>query len=231
MKRQMIVFVSVLAILIAVIFLIRFSNERDRGKAPRALFDLPEDGIAAMEIVNFTQGFYFKKDVGDWTVKKVKTELSASITESTKTLGAVDAVPEGTPEKADPVKISELLTHLKTLKAGEPVATEKESVGKFQINPHSLHVILYATDGKESGRLYVGKMGPDFMSSFVKKGDSDAVYLVDENLGGFMSYPYEEWLLPEKKDGAAAHAAKPDEAAKTGQKGSAHAASKKQKKR
>lgn len=224
----MIVLVSVLAVLLAALLLIRLSDDGNRGKAPRALFNLPEDGAAALEIVNFTQGVYLKKDGEDWTVKRVATELSESITESPKGLATIDA--GAAPEKADPVKVTELLTHLKTLKAFEPVATEKESVGKFQINPHSLHVILYDANEKELGRLYVGKMGPDFMSSFVKKGDSDAIYLVDENLGGFMNSPYEDWLLPEKKDGATAGATKPDESA-TVQKGSAHAASKKQKKR
>lgn len=242
MKRQIAVLLSVLSVLIAVIFSLRHAGDGNPTGAKRALFDLPEDGIAAVEINHFTQGFYFKKDGGDWTVKRVKTELANSIEKKNggtpdDAAGKAVSKPQNaaetaeTPEKADPVKLSSLLTNLETLEIGEPVATEKESVGQFQINPHSLHVILYGGDGKELGRLYVGKMGPDFMSSFVKKGDSDAVYLVDENLGGLMNYSYEDWLLPEQKDGGVAGAAKPDEPVKAVKKGSAHAASKNKKNR
>lgn len=251
MKRQAIVLSSILAILLLAVFFVRRSHNVNEGGQQKKLFNLESDSIAAFEINQFTQGLYFSKEGENWVVQKLKTDLTESIeaesetsptTPKKKKVGKSPDTNES-PVPADPVKISSLLANLTTLKTGEPVATEKVSVSKFQINPHSLHAILYGKDGRELDRFYVGKMGPDFMSSFVKKGafgtgsaQENLVYLVNENLQGLMSYSYEQWLLPENTDGIAKEGISPAPAKKAklpkaGQKGSAHATSKNKKNR
>ena len=253
MKRQILILVLVLAALLLAVFSASFVGESTQsGESKTNLFDLTREQISAFEIDNFTQGFYFNKEGEDWKIRRVKTELDKAITKANEDPSSakkntslkskentVDADVDTSAVKADPVKISSLLTSLVTLKTGEPIATEKHSIEKFQINSHSLNIKLYDKDGKELGKLSVGKTGPNFMSTFVKKGDKDAVYLVDENLQGFMSYPYEQWLA--KDSTAALDAPKPGPKAvetvkksptiaNTTKKGATHAGSKNKKK-
>ena len=199
MNKQAVVLASMLALLLAAVFFVNQArNSSEKSALEASLLGVAQDDVAAFEINNFTEGLYFKKHGDAWLVKPVKTELAKAI-EADANAGQQQADAKEA-VAADPVKVSTLLTNLSLLKSAEPVATEKESVGKFQINEHSLHIILYDRDNKELGRLYVGKTGPDFMSTFVKRGDSDAVYLVQENLQGIMNYHYEQWQLGENKE-------------------------------
>lgn len=242
MKRQILALAALAAVLLfGAYFVHRASNEKEQGVAQRNLFDLPENGIVSVEIANFTQGYSFEKKGADWFVTQMKTELAKSIeadnaVKDAKTSAekAETAKESDQPVKADPVKLTSLLTSLQTLKIGEPVATEKDSVGKFQINQHSMRVTLYGEGRKELGRLYVGKIGPNFMSTYVKKNDADAVYLVEENLQGLLNYSYEQWALSEQGADAQQPLKKDDKTASAQpgkKKGNAHAATKSKKPR
>lgn len=199
--------------------------------AHRALFDFKSDDVGAFKIANFMEGFEFKRDGDVWLVKAAPTELSNSIAasdndatpakgeKSAKDTGSTDGVEQADAAseafaKADPVKIASLLTNITELKTSEPIASEAGARNLFQINPHSLSVMLYDKQGAELAQLFIGKNGPDFMSTYVARGDENDVFLVAENIKGLTTFPLEEWLFKEeKKDDAAMEPAVDEDAA------------------
>lgn len=194
----MFILAAILAILAAAILLVPDPRDAVVVSESKPLFSLSQDGIVAFQINNFLQSHYFKRDNGKWLVKRVQNDLAKAVLAKDPTA----PVPSGTEEfaEADPVKVAKLLTHLTTLTVGLPVATEKGSMADFQINENSLHVILFGKDGQELGRLFVGKQASDYLSSFVKRNRENEIYLVSENLGGLLLYPYEDWLIQQAND-------------------------------
>lgn len=197
MQKNLVILALVFGILLAA-FLVYNRNLDDLGvksKSGFLLAPLKQDDVRAFQINNFTEGYHFKKmDIG-WSVKRVETPLVQKIrAEDSKAL-----VPPTMPEQpADAMAVSRFLTHLFLLEVTEPIATGIEAVAKFQINEHSSHVIFFDEKGKELTKLFVGKQGPDFMSSFVRRGDENAIYLVEKNLHTLMLLPFEDWLFKEK---------------------------------
>lgn len=193
MKKQISILAAILAVLAAAILLVPDSRDHFVEFESKPLFSFSQDGIAAFQINNFLQSYYFKKDGDKWGFKRVQNDLAKSVLAKDPTA----PVPSGEEEfaEADPVKVVRLLTHLTTLTVGQPVASEKGSATDFQINDNSLHVILFDNDDKELGRLFVGKQAADFLSSFVRRNRENDIYLVSENLGGLLLSPYEEWLI------------------------------------
>lgn len=173
------------------IFVRPFSDNADRAEEAQPLFAFAQQDVAAFQINHFISGLFFKKDGQGWLVKRVKNELAKSVEAKEGKAG----IKEDTVfSKADPVAVAKALTVLFLLKIGEPVAAKPEKLPLFQINRHALHLIFFNAEGKELGRLHIGKEGPDLFSSFIKKPASDAVYLADQNLRGLFLRNFEDWL-------------------------------------
>lgn len=197
MQKNLVILALVFGVLLAA-FLVYNRNLNDLGVKPKSEFlltALKQDEVTAFQINNFTEGYYFKKVDTGWSVKRVETPLVQKI----RTEDSAALVPPTTPEQqADAMAVSRLLTHLFLLEVTEPIATGSGAVAKFQINEHSPHVVFFDAQGKTLARIFVGKQGPDFMSSFVRRGDENAIYLVEKNLHTLMLLPFEDWLFKEK---------------------------------
>lgn len=197
MQKNLVILALIFGILLAA-FLVYNRNLNELGvksKSGFLLTALKQDDVTSFQINNFTEGYHFKKGDTGWSVKRVETPLVQKI--RTENIDAL--VPPTTQEQqADTMAVSRLLTHLFLLEVTEPIATGSGAVAKFQINEHSPHVVFFDKRGKALTRLFVGKQGPDFMSSFVRRGDEDAIYLVEKNLHTLMLLPFEDWLFKEK---------------------------------
>lgn len=199
MERKLTILAFVFGVLL-VCFLIynRSLNVHERGLSHKFLLPFKQDQIAAFEINNFTESFYFKKTDGSWELKRGPSLLAKSIAEKEENRDVLIPT-EGSFQKADPVAVTKLLTPLLLLEVSEAIATSRDAAKTFQINPHSLHVIFFDGSGKQLARLNVGKQGPDLMSSFVQKDAENAVYLVEKNLPGLILQPFEAWLFKEQE--------------------------------
>jgi hypothetical protein len=81
--------------------------------------------------------------------------------------------------RADTKRIDNLLGDLRGLK-GEVRARKPSLFGDFAItDEQAVHLIVRDTGGSELAHLLIGKAGPDWRSSFVRKAGEDAVYLVN----------------------------------------------------
>lgn len=218
MRKNLVILGFVFGVLLgAFLFFNHDLNRVGMETEPGPLLSFHQDEVAAFQINNFAEGYRFEKTDAGWNVKRVPTELKKSLAENNENcegsageliqdpsdpakLSGGDCVlplAEESVQMADPVKVTRLLTHLFLIRVSEPIATSPDAASLFHINPHSLHIIFYSDRNEELGRLYVGKQGPDLMSSFVKRGDEPAVYLVEKNLHGLILLPFEEWFAKE----------------------------------
>lgn len=205
MKRHLTTLVAILVVLGVLIFLFSDSQNLNKTHANDPLFGFTKNDIAAFQVNNFLQGYAFQKDSDSWTIQRVQNDMTKSLMASGKMEQAI-STEDATGKPVDLVKVTSLLTHLTTLTIGEPIASEPASAAHFQINQYSPHVILFDKSGKELGRLYIGKPGPEVMTTYVKRNAENDVYLVDESMSGLLLYPYEDWLISDGKTETQDHA-------------------------
>lgn len=185
-----------LAFLTLAVLVFFFANPLKNGNEmtpPKPLFTFKTKDVAGFQINNFVSGLDFKKDGETWLVKRVKNKLAKELEAKA---GDGKSVTEEDKDyaRANALVLAKFLPHLTSLTVSEPIAKLSDKPGLFEINEHSLHVIFRNKNGRELGRLYIGKQGPDLFSSFVKRGDSDDVYLVEENLKTLTLKEYEDWV-------------------------------------
>lgn len=203
MKKQHISFLATcfLVLLAAAIFVSR-PLENDKKHA-QSLLPFTRNAVAAFEISEFTQGLSFKKEGDTWLVRRVKTDLAKKIEKDAhhNENGIPANFTEDTEYKlADVVKVTSLLTALGLAEITTPVASEVASLTKFQINDASLRVVFFDKSNQELGRVSIGKIGPELMSTFVRVGHEANVYLVNENLRDLATTRYEEWMVPSAQE-------------------------------
>lgn len=191
MTRQIKILLVILALLLLGVFAILYQQKILQKPKNNPLFSFTEDQIDSFRINHFTMGLLFQKKDQEWTVKRIKTDLTTQLEEKTKeNIGITDEAPQIA--KTD--EVDRILSELIKIKKTEPVSVLANEPAVFEINEHSLHVIFYDKQGKELDRLFVGKEGPDPASSFVKKANASEVYLAPQNFRSFLLKNFEEWL-------------------------------------
>jgi hypothetical protein len=84
--------------------------------------------------------------------------------------------------KAQEKQIEKLLETLKGMR-GQLRSTKEELLSDFEIGEEeTFHLVLSDEEGTELSHLLVGKKGPDWKSSFVRRSGESNVYLANENL-------------------------------------------------
>lgn len=203
MKRQISILAGVLMALLIILIIVRVKDYDANKIQKRDLFSFHQDDVTSFQVDHFTTGILFKKFGDEWKIKRVETELSEELKKETNN------GPGETDEdfvSANSVEVAKVLTYLCHIKVGEPIAKQNSETNLYQINKHSLHVIFLDRNDQELDRLYIGKQGPEMFTSFIKKSDSDFVYLTEQNYRLMLMREYNEWLPtkatetePEKK--------------------------------
>ena len=165
---------------------------------------LKKDAVTAIEIENLMEGIRLTKDEkGDWKVEKKQTELARKIEEQEsrtpdkKKEGRGETSKETGPVPADPAKADQVIALLAGLKKGTPVSTNPEKQGQFQVTEVALNVTLFDKGGSKLARIFVGKQGPNFFSTFIRADGSSEVYLSEETFTAGRQ-PLEEWKKKEE---------------------------------
>ena len=161
-----------------------FAEFQESKQLPFPLLNFAVDDVTAFQINSFTEGLLFKKQGEGWTVQKTSTKLSQNIGQKQEDAPVI---------RADSVKVAQFLTRFDLMHLQEPVATNQDSAKTFQINPHSLHVIFYAKNGKVLEKVFVGKPGPGALSTYLKRSKSNSVFLVQEQLHPIMLQSLKDW--------------------------------------
>ena len=179
------------AFLLGLFFVWRF-QQPEKKTAPVSLLTGSADQANAFALNNFTLGLLFTKtEDQQWTVQRVKNDLVKDLEQ--KSAGPLVEVDEQTLQ-ARTDDVNALLTTLFAIKDLELVSTTAGESNVFEINKFSLHVILFDENNKEIGRIFFGKQGTEPGTLFVKRGDSQNVYLMGTDPRLMLLKKYEEWL-------------------------------------
>jgi hypothetical protein len=84
---------------------------------------------------------------------------------------------------ADPTIIEGVLKKIQDFKKINLASRKKDKHSLFEVKEGmGVEVSLYGPDKKELARFLIGKTGPDFLSTYIRKADADDVYLYDDYL-------------------------------------------------
>lgn len=166
-------------------------------KTETLLAPIDLNDIAGFQIEHFTNALLFKKEgEGNWLVKQVKGALAEKIEAGTKEKVANE---DENFVNADPELVAQALMTLTQVKKTPPIAVTQDS-SSFEINPYSLNVRLFDKEGIALETVYIGKNGPEFFSTFIKKGDGPEIFLANANLRGLFLRDFKGWVYEDEED-------------------------------
>lgn len=95
---------------------------------------------------------------------------------------------------ADQRLVDEAIEQLQQIQAANLASRKKDKHELFEVTEgKATEVILLDDREKELAHLFVGKSGPDFFSTYIRKADSDQVYLEERFPQGLYDQPTREW--------------------------------------
>ena len=99
---------------------------------------------------------------------------------------------EGYP--ADPTLVAGVIKKIQGFKKINLASRKKDKHSLFEVKEGmGVEVTLLGPEKKELARFLIGKTGPDFLSTYIRKADSDDVYLYDDYLRGDFDRPVNNW--------------------------------------
>ena len=164
--------VFVFLILVVLIFENPFGKSEHEKKLETAapLFpDFNEEQVAKIEIIAPDGTATLSKQNGEWRV------------------ASMDNYP------ADSEGIAQLLTKVGELKNTQRVSKNPEKQSEFEVDSTGVEAKLMDANDKSLAHLFVGKMTPGFLSSYVRVADSNDVYVAQGSLQSVFNKGTRTW--------------------------------------
>ena len=166
--------VIVLAVLLGVATLLETRVEREKEAELKPFF--PELKVESLNFIRFTKGekkIELKRERDRWWVK-LSEDRWFPVT---------------------PEDIRDVLDFFDDLAPAEVIAHGKDKLEKFELTDElALKVELaQSLEDKNPYRIYLGKTGPDFRSTYVVKPDADTIFLIADNKNSFFQREPKEW--------------------------------------
>lgn len=124
-----------------------------------------------------------------WEVSALVTPLRQQILDQEKG----SAAPLARKFAADRSRVNGAIGVFSGLEEGVLVSDNPDKQNIYQVGPAGLHVKGLDSKGNAVFDVVIGKNGPDFISSYIRRGDRNEVYLVNRPLVGVFSPRYEDW--------------------------------------
>ena len=161
-KKNIFILLAVFAVIVLIAVIIEVPlSKRGQKKAAKELtlfsgFDAEQ--ATSIEIITSDRQVKLNRDSGAWLV----------------------ATSENYP--ADPKAIETALAKVVALRASHIASKSAEKHPQFEVDKSGIEVKVLGAEDNLLAHFFVGKMGPDYMSSYVRKADQDTVFLVGEYL-------------------------------------------------
>jgi hypothetical protein len=95
---------------------------------------------------------------------------------------------------ADPVLVEEAVGKIQRIQKINLASKKKGKHALFEVaEGMATEVLLFGPKEKEIAHLYIGKSGPDLFSTYIRRADSDEVYLLEEHLKGQFEREVNNW--------------------------------------
>lgn len=178
-NRPIIYLLAVLAVGAGVWFLER--PDRGRKDDVRLVQFFPKLDplqIQKLEISHLMDGVTLEKKEGVWTATPSPTALSSQMDAKNNA-----PAPGGTPVEADPWKVGAALKTLSTLESRSLLSRDAGAQSRLQVNEIGIHLKAYDAAGQAVADIYIGRTGPDLVTTAVRSNGASEVYLVKGYLG------------------------------------------------
>ncbi len=151
--------------------------------------------VQKLEISHLLDGVTLEKKGDEWTATPSPTKLAEQV-DAQNTAPAPVAVPID----ADPWMVGAALKALSALEGQSLISRDASAQPRLQVNDLGTHLRAYDAAGQVVADIYIGKTGPDLVSTAVRREGESEVYLARGYLGPRFPAVAEQW----KKKGEAA---------------------------
>lgn len=161
-KKSIFILLAVFAVLVLAVFIIEGPlSKRSEKKAAKESILFPgfeADQVSSVAIKTKDREVKLNKEGESWLV----------------------ATSDNYP--ADPKAVEDMLSKVKDLKSALTASKSADKHSQFEVDESGVEVKMLKTEEDVLAHFFVGKMGPDYMSTYIRKADQDAVLLVNEYL-------------------------------------------------
>jgi len=170
-NKQLLILLGIFVVLLVVVFISKnpFSKYEKTAESGSLFPNFNKDNIAKIETIKSENKTVLIKNAGKWLVK------------------TMDNYP------ADQEEVEKLIDKVAEFETSQLISKNPEKQSIFEVDNSGLEAKLYNSSGELLADFFVGKNGPDFMSTYVRKADSDKVYLVDGYLKSIFDKGERTW--------------------------------------
>lgn len=123
------------------------------------------------------------------TVNKITIKRLGNEAVLERTGDGWNVIDAGTPRRADKMVVDQIANLAHSLTVGEIISSNAEKQMLFQVDTLLGHKLEFYRDGQSLGNLIVGKAGSDMRSTYVRKPESNDVYLAQVSLSRLLERP------------------------------------------
>ena len=159
MRRNLLILIGVLVGLIVIALILERpfgGGEKEEVKPLFPGFD--PQAVVKVEIKDAGTTTVLKKTKGGWAVETARNY------------------------PADEEAVKEMFDEVKGMTTEELISRDPSKHSRFRVNEEGVEVKMFGEGDKLLAHLFVGKTGPDYISTYVRRADSNDVYLIRRTL-------------------------------------------------
>lgn len=188
-KRPIIYLGIALAVALAILLIERPERPRVGGVSEEYFIPGYDSAkIQRVEVEQLVDGCTLKREGDGWLVSDLTTPLRKEL---------LDKEGREAPQErwftADRARVGGALGAFGGLEQGVVVSDNPGKQSLYQVDKAGVSVRAFDSDGKEITDVVVGKNGPDFSSTYIRRADGDRVYLIRRSIVGMFSPRAFDW--------------------------------------
>lgn len=207
-RRNPLIYLIAVLIVGAIVWLIEKPYQPRQGSvAEISLFEnFNVQNVDRIEIEHLLNAVELKREGISWKLSESESAMKKQLNEQDAKEGLSNKTPEKVSSDADNEKVTRLLNTIRDLKVKTLVSENPEKQAVMYIGAAGMQIRTYDSGGTILSELIVGKNAPDIMSTYVKKGNENKVYLVNpatfgggvnELLGNQFAPTVDNWKIKE----------------------------------
>lgn len=195
MKRPIIYLIAAVIAALVVLAIERPENPRVGSSGGEFFFPgFDTEKVSRVEVEQLMNGVELIREGEGWKVREAVTPMRKEIIKSEGR-----EISETEYQGADKERVTSALGVFGGLEEGVVVSDNPEKQKFYQVDKTGVYVRVFDKDNKPIIDCVIGKNGPDFISSYIRRADENKVHLVHRTLSGFFSTRVDDWL-EKKKD-------------------------------
>lgn len=192
-QRPAIYLLAVVVIGIAVIWFERAGDgPRDDSQVVRFFPNFDPTKVQKLQLSHLMTGVTLTREGEGWTATTSSTALSQKAEAAGQSMvGPQEAL------AADPKKVEGVLDTLKAIESRSLISRDASITPQMEVNDVGTRVQAFDAAGQVLADIYLGKTGPDLVTTYVRRGGEPMVYLVQGYLTAQFPANVKSWKKTE----------------------------------